>query len=223
MNRCIAGIGDQFFEPCQFLFGDVAICSGLKPSKGDIHDPDALKCANSIVQRLTHAADLAVQSLSKDDPECEFVDLLDGAGACDGIKYRHTGSHFLEKFGCDLFIDAHDIFLFMIIACAENLIDNIAVVGQQNKTFRILVETSDGEDPFFIADEIDDIVGIATVGRTDNTLRFVKGNEDQILVLRYELAFEGYLLTGLNPAAHQRFFAIDGNKPRFNRCVCLTP
>ena len=99
----------------------------------------------------------------------------------------------------------------MEVARAQDLVDYIAVIGQQNKTFRVLVESSDGEDPFIVADEIDDIVGIAAVGRADDTLRLIKGNEDQIFILGNESAFEGYLLSGLNPAAHQCFFAVNGN------------
>ncbi len=223
LDRRIARIGDQLFEPCKLLLGDVAVCACLQPSKCDVHDPHTLKGTNAIVKSLAHTAYLAVQTLGKDYLKCTFINLLDSAGAGHGIEYRYTGAHFFKKLGCDLLIYAYDVFLLVIIPCAKDLIDDIAVIGQQNKTFRVLVESSDGEDPFFVTDEIDDIVGITTVGSTDDTLRLIKGNEDKILILGNESAFEGYLLSGLNLAAHQRFFTIDGNKSRFNRCVRLTP
>ena len=76
---------DELLQPREFLFGDIAVGAGLQSAERNVHDPDSLQRAHAVVERLAHAADLAVQALCEDDPEREFIDLLYGAGTGDRI------------------------------------------------------------------------------------------------------------------------------------------
>ena len=109
----------------------------------------------------------------------------------------------------------------MIIAGAEDLIDNIAVVGQQNKPFGVLIEAPDGENALAVTDEIDDIVGIPAVCGADYAAGLVKGDQYEIFIAIDLLALKSYRLAGKHLASHESRLTVDRDEPGFYRGICL--
>lgn len=113
----------------------------------DVHNPDAAQAFDLVSECLTHATDLTVQPLGQGNIEFVFGQGFDLAGQSLRIKDFHALGHMLYKFRGDGVVDLDDILFFVLIFRAEDLIDDITVVGQQDQPFRILVEPSDMEDP----------------------------------------------------------------------------
>lgn len=64
----------------------------------------------------------------------------------------------------------------MAVLGTEDLVDDIAVVGQENEAGRVFVEPSDREDSFAVADFRNDIAGHVSFARCRNADRFVVPN-----------------------------------------------
>ena len=67
-------------------------------------------------------------------------------------------------------MDRHDVFLFVVIACAKNFIDDVPVAGEEDKSFTGFIETTHGKNALGVFYEIDNIVLLAADvgGANDN-------------------------------------------------------
>ena len=99
----------------------------------DVHDAHTFELAHAVVQKLTHAANLAVEALGQDDRKGMAARLLDDTFACTGSYNRNAVAHLLNEFFGDWLIHRYQIFFFVVVARTQNFIDDIAVVGQENE------------------------------------------------------------------------------------------
>ncbi len=67
----------------------------------------------------------------------------------------------------------------MLIGGAQNLVDGIAIIGQENQSLRILVQAANGENAFGMVYKVDDVVLYLSLRRAGNPRRLVQRNEDQ--------------------------------------------
>ena len=58
----------------------------------------------------------------------------------------------------DGLVDPYDVFFFVVIVGPQDLINDVAIIGEEDQAFRIFVEPANGEYPFGIVYETDDIV-----------------------------------------------------------------
>src|SRR3546814_12726160 len=60
----------------------------------------------------------------------------------------------------------------------QDLVDDVAVAGQQDQTTGILVEAADRENAFAMADKVDDVAGNVVLGRAGDADRLVQRDID---------------------------------------------
>src|SRR3546814_5163752 len=60
----------------------------------------------------------------------------------------------------------------------QDLVDDVAVAGQQDQTTGILVEAADRENAFAMADKVDDVAGNVALGRAGDADRLVERDID---------------------------------------------
>src|SRR6185436_16583618 len=105
------------------------------PVEGDIHDPDTFQLPHMITQCITHPPDLAIEALDEDYPEtfrsCLFNETFFGYS----IEYGYSIRHGSNKPGFNWLVDRYQVFLLMIVSCTQNLIDDITIIRQKNKSF----------------------------------------------------------------------------------------
>ena len=73
----------------------------------------------------------------------------------------------------------HDVLLLVAVLRAQHLVDDVAVVGEQDQALRILVEAADREDPLGVVDEVDDVAGDVPLGRAGDADRLVERDVDR--------------------------------------------
>ena len=94
----------------------------------DVHDSYSFEFCYFVVKIFTHSSYLPVQPLCQHDPEAELVYLLSITGSCDSFKYRYPGAHFSDETFSYWFINGYHIFLFMIVSCSKDLVDDVSVI-----------------------------------------------------------------------------------------------
>ena len=60
----------------------------------------------------------------------------------------------------------------MVVACAQQLVDNVTIIGQQNQPLTWLVQPSNGKIFVWILDRINDVVLYLCIGGADDAQRF---------------------------------------------------
>ena len=68
----------------------------------------------------------------------------------------------------------------MGIAGPQNLVDDVAVVGQKNQSFRVLIKPSDRKEPFRILQIADDVVGDLFIRGADDARRLIQRDIDRL-------------------------------------------
>ena len=181
--------------------------------EANIHDAHPLESEDLIAQVLAHPADLAVESLGKHDPEAMVIYAFDLTLARDRAHNWYTGRHAFDKRVGDGFVDAHDVFLFMVVARPQDLIDDVAVAGQQDEAFAGFVEAPDGENAFRIVDEINDIVLFPrSIRGANNSYRLVE-SEVNMLPARFGDGLPVYadFVVFRDLRTHLRDFPVNGH------------
>src|SRR5208283_4544857 len=123
----------------------------------------------------------------------------------------------------DRTIYGDDVLFFVIIFGAQQFIDNIAVVGQQNQAFRILVQSAYGENPSAVADEVDDVVLDMRFRRVGNSHRLIECNVDLLLLGADEITVHAHFIAAGDLCAEYRANAVAGDAPRFDPFVGFAP
>lgn len=175
-----------------------------------------------VAQVFTHAADLTVKPLGENDSESGFVYLVNKTGLGDGAEDRYALAHALQKTCIDGFVNRHDVLFFVLIARAEDFIDNISVVGKKNKSLRWFVQSTNRKEPLRVIDEIDNIFRFSGVGGTDDSYGLVKGQIQRRWLGFERLAFEEYLVSRKYPVSLLGNGAIDLYQTFLNKAICFT-
>jgi hypothetical protein len=102
----------------------------------------------------------------------------------------------------------------MTILDPQQLVDDVAVVGEQYQSLGVLVEPTDGKDPKPVVDEVEDIVGNAAVGTAVNADRLVEGEIYVFLFGSDCSAVETDAIGRADRRAECRRYSVDGDAPR---------
>lgn len=151
--------------------------TGLEVAELEVDDAHTLQARHVIAEIFAHAADLAVHAFRKNDVEDELAHAAYFAGFGRAVQNRHAAAHAVQKFIRHRLLDADYILFLMLVFAAQDLVDDIAVVSEQDQAFRTFVEPPDRKDTLGIIDKIDNIVGHARC-RAFDADRLVEGNID---------------------------------------------
>ncbi|MGC3975004.1 MAG: hypothetical protein QM771_11550 [Nitrospira sp.] len=103
--------------------------------------------------------DLPIASLRQDDPESARPQSRHEAWARSLAYYDHTFGHVREKGVPELTIHFDAVLALVPVLNPQDLVDDIAIIGQKDETRRILVEPSDGKNALLMVDFRDDVPG----------------------------------------------------------------
>ena len=68
----------------------------------------------------------------------------------------------------------------MIVTGTQDLVDQIAVVGEENQPLRVFIQTANREDTAAVVHEINDVVPLTVFRGADNPNRFVQRDKHQV-------------------------------------------
>lgn len=157
-------------------------------------DSDPLQPLRPVAERRAHASDLAIQPLSEDDAKCFPVDARYLAGLGHLAHDFDAARQHAERQIGDGAIDRDDVFLFVIILRPQDLIHDVAVIGEQNQAFGVLVESADGKNPLAMIDELEDVALDVRFGRRGNADWLIEGNIDPFFLGPHKRAIDAHFI-----------------------------
>jgi hypothetical protein len=128
----------------------------VRPGSRPISSP--LQFPDREAQGLAHAPYLPVQPLGQDDAEHVLGDPPRSCRARDLAQDFHAACKGGEKFIGHRAVNRHHVFLLVAVLGTQQLIDDVAVVGQQDQPLGELVQPPDREDSRPVRHEVDDVV-----------------------------------------------------------------
>lgn len=173
--RCEQRFRLRLTEVSPFTDGDL--------SKGNVHDPDALKGGDLIAQGFTHLADLTVKPLHQDDTETMLARLFHPAGKGFNPIDPYPLRHISEEGAIDVAVYPHEVFLLMLVTGPQDLVHDIAIVGQEDQAFRVFIEPPNGKYAFGIVDITDDVPPDIFVCSGGDAHRFIERKDDHFLLI----------------------------------------
>src|ERR1700678_4297623 len=201
----------------------VAPLSGTERPQMNVHDAHALQAPSFVAQSGAHAADLAIQSLGENHAEGFLIDAADFAGFGELAHDFDAARHHLQRKIGDRTIHGHDVFLLMIVLGTQYLVDDVAVVGQQDQTLRVLVQPSNRKDALGIPHQIDDVVLDMSFGGAGNSHRLVQSDVDLFFLGADRLAVDAYHIALADLGSQGGGVAVAGHAPRIDPLVRLAP
>jgi len=184
-----------------------------------VDDAHAAQLGDAVAERGRHQADLPVQTLGEHDAKAELRDLARAAGLGHLAVDAHALGHAGEEFVGDGLVHADQVFLLVVVLCAQDLVDDVAVAGEQDQSLGVLVESPDREDALRVVDEVHDVAGHGLVGGAGDAHRLVQRDVDRLLRGRRggedarldQLAVHAYLVAFQRLGAGAHDFAVDGD------------
>ncbi len=131
--------------------------SDRQPVQRDVHDAHARERDHPIAERLTHAADLAVASFDQDDAESIGRLPPNCAGQGRTSQYEHARRHAIQEFSVEWAVHTHHVLALVAVLGPQDLVDDVAVVREQDESGGVLVQSSNGEDACGVLDRGDDV------------------------------------------------------------------
>lgn len=208
----LRGIGNHEVDLFHFVWGEVPPFADGN-IQADIHDTDALQLHDFIAEVFAHTADLSVESLGQDDVEYLRAELFDLAFVGHGPEYGDAVGHALDKLWVDGPVDCHHVFLFVVVFCAQDFVDDVPITGQENQSLAVFVESADGENPLGVLDVVDDVVAFGLdVRGADDANGLVECDIDVLLGwLGNQSAVDADFVARLDFGAHFGYLAVDGH------------
>jgi len=207
----------------QFGLRQVSPVADFEISQPHIDDAYALQAFDLVTEDLAHAADLTIEALGQNNPELVFAEAADLAGFGFGVENAHTASHSGDKVIGYRFVDRDEILLLVIVFRTQDVVDDVAIVGEQNQTFRFLVQPADREDALFMTDEVHDVVTHTVFGGAGDADRFVEADVDLLFLFApaNNASVGAHLVAFRNLRTQLSAFAIDGHTPLGNQGIGL--
>ena len=114
----------------------------------------------------------------------------------------------------------------MVVLGAQDLVDDVAVVGQEDQAFGVLVEPADREHALGVIDEIDDVALDVALGRAGDADWLVECDVDRLDVLAGaadHISVELDLIAFVDLRAERRGNAVDRDAAFFDEGIGLAP
>ena len=177
-----------------------------------------------VAEERAHAADLAVQALRQHDAEGRGADAPHFARLGDRAEDAHAARHAVEKDLGHRPVDRDDVFLLVLVLAAQDLVDDVAVVGQQDQPFGVLVEPADRKDALAGSSRSRAMLpATCALGGAGDADRLVERDVDVLLRAADRLAVDADDVACRDLRAERRDDAVDGDAPGFDARVRLAP
>ena len=191
----------QFFP---LLCCDLSVFAFSDPVQSQIHDPDPFQLLYLISQIPAHSADLPVQSLSQDNPECLFPCFFHFAGSCQLILHRYSAfCHSIQEPGSHGPVHTDQILFLMIISCSHHFIQDLSIICHEKQPLRILIQAPHVKNSFRVMYQfLDGLISPAFICGTHNPSGFIYRQKHHffffrnVLSIHQNLLFFRNLLTG---------------------------
>src|ERR1051325_9390015 len=108
----------------------------------------------------------------------------------------------------------------MPVTGAQDFINDVAVVGEEDKPFGILIEPAYREDALPMVDCIDDIGLVALVSSAGDSGRLVIRNVDRSLFFADRLTIYLYHIAGCHTVSGNSHMIINRNPPFIDIMIC---
>jgi hypothetical protein len=160
-----------------------------------MHDPNALQASYGVAEVPAHSPDLPIEALRQHDPEDILADRHYLASPCNGAENGDTARHSLDECPGDRTVHGDEILLLVTVLGTQDAVHDVAVVGEQDEAFGILVESADREYACLMAHEIDDILRHIPVRGAFDTGRFVECQVDPRRLCQRRSAVDPHVVT----------------------------
>lgn len=180
-------MGDQALQFLAFCRCQFAVFADGEVAEVDVHDADTIQFGDLVVQKLTHPADLAVQALVEDNAKGVWPLCFDQTFFCDCIQDGNAVAHAVDEFRGDGRLDSRDVLLVVIVSSAQDLVDDIPIIGKENEALGGFVQAADWEEALLVLDIRDDVLRFFGISRTDDAHWFIEGD-----IERLGFGFEGF-------------------------------
>src|ERR1041385_1405751 len=127
------GLATLWQQRCDLGMRQLAPAPERQLAELDVHDAHALQRLDRVSECLAHAADLPVQPLHQDDPKHLRPEREHLARLGRRVGEPHPSCHLLDKLRRDRLVDAHHVFLLVAVLGAQHLVDDVAVVREQDQ------------------------------------------------------------------------------------------
>ena len=161
--------------------------------------------------------------MREDDSKRRLIDTADFAGHGQFPHDLHAARHHLQRQIGDRPIYADDVFFLVIVFRTQDLVDDVAVVGQQDQALGILVQPANGEYPLGMADQVDDIAVDMRLCRAGDSHRFIESDVNLRLLNADDLAVDANLILRADSRAEERTVPIASDASGFDPLVRLAP
>lgn len=151
----------------------------FQPFDGHVHDPRTVELDHAIAERVAHAPDLPIPPLGENNPKPIASHPSHLTRLRLAAENNHASSHLIQECLTKGAIYLHEIFSFVTEFGAEDSVDDVAVVRQQNETGGIFIQPSDRENTLMVPDFRDDISGNMSLTR--------RRHSDWLMVLDVEM------------------------------------
>src|ERR1700733_11468411 len=111
----------------------------------------------------------------------------------------------------------------MIVFGTQYLVDDVAVVGQQDQTLRVLDQSTDRKDALGIPHQLDDVVLDMSFRGAGNAHRLVQSDVDLLFLGADRLAVDAYPIALAHLGPQGGGAAVAGHAPRIDPLVRLAP
>ncbi len=188
----------------------------FQPFDGYVHDPRAMERDHSIAERLAHAPNLPVSPLGKHDSKPIAPHPSRPTRLRLAAENDHAPRHSIQEGSVKGAIHLHEIFPFVAEFGAEDVVDDVAVVRQQNQTGRIFVQPSDRKYPLMMPDLRNDVSGNVSLARRRHADRLMVLDVEMGLPPRNDLPIPSDHVRRGDLIAELRHPTVDRDDARFN-------
>ena len=212
-------MGNQALQLFLFSGGQFAVFADGELAELDIHDAHPVQLGDLVIQEFAHPADLAVQSLGENDAKGVGPQGFDRAFFGHRSQDGKAVAHAVDEFRGDGRFDGDDVLLVVFVAGAQDLVDDIAIVGQEDQPLGGFVQSADGEEAFLVTDEGDDVLRFLRVGGTDDPYWFVEGEVEGFGFGFQRLAIDADHIAGRDTVTGAGGFVVDGDPTGVDQAV----
>jgi hypothetical protein len=112
-----------------------------------ISDANANEIFDAITDGFKHTANLAIDSLSKDNAQADRRHRVEPRNLCSLTTEKNSAQQFRRKLGVPRAIQCHFVFLLNFVTWMRQALCQISIICEKKQTFGLCVQTPNVEQP----------------------------------------------------------------------------
>jgi hypothetical protein len=116
-------------------------------AKPKISDANANEIFDAITDGFEHTANLAIDSLSKDNAQADGRQGVESRNPCSLTVEKNSAQQFRSQFGLPRAIQCHFVFLLNFVTWMRQALCKISVICEKKQTFGLCVQAPNVEQP----------------------------------------------------------------------------